>query len=148
MDDVANRRGPPDAPADVLVVDDDDALRGELAMALQVCGFRVATAVSAEAALATFAERPDIAVLLTDIRMPGRSGIALAQEVLARRPPERALEVVLLSGHIAATNAVDATRVGAFDLLAKPARLADIVAVVTRAMDSAQRRRRNAEAGG
>ena len=74
----------------VLVVDDDQPLREELAAGLRACGFAVSTAASADAALATLAVAPEIAVLLTDIHMPGCSGIVLAEQVLAAQQPSRA----------------------------------------------------------
>ena len=128
----------------VLVVDDDQPLREELEAGLRACGFAVASAANADAALAALAVGPEIAVLLTDIHMPGCSGIVLAEQALSAQQPGRAIEVVLLSGHGALEEALRAVRASAFDFLRKPVRLAEIATVVGRAMARALERRRAA----
>ena len=130
----------------VLVVEDHEMLRGELAAALEVSGFQVTAVAGADAALHALATHPEITVVLTDVRMPGRSGLALAREVLAGQSARSAVEVVLLSGHAAPEEAVAALRAGTVEFLRKPARLADITAVVVRAMRRAQARRGQARA--
>jgi FixJ family two-component response regulator len=125
----------------VLVVEDDAPLRQELALGLAESGFLLRSAGSAEDALAQLAIAPDIAVVLTDIRMPGLSGIALAEQIMAARLPGRAVEVVLLTGEASRDEVAQAMRAGAFDLLLKGGRLDDIVAVLRRAMARALERR-------
>jgi DNA-binding NtrC family response regulator len=110
----------------VLVVDDDAALRREVASALKMTGLNTVEAFDADAALAAITLNPDIAVVLTDIRMPGRSGIALAEQMIAAQPGQRAVEVVLMSGLAGFDEALGAVRAGAFDLLRKPFCLAEI----------------------
>jgi two-component sensor histidine kinase len=130
----------------VLVVDDDRVLREELAAGLAAYGFTVRSAADADAALAVLAVGPDIAVVLTDIRMPGRSGIALAEQLLATESPFHAVEVILLSGHAGIEDAQRAVRAGAFDFMRKPVRLLALAEVVERAMARALERRRTARA--
>lgn len=137
-----------EAAGAILVVEDHEMLRGELATALEVCGFQVTAVASADAALDVLAMNPQITVVLTDVRMPGRSGLALAREVLAGQSARSAVEVVLLSGHAVPEDAVEALRAGTVEFLRKPARLADITAVVVRAMRRAQARRGQALAAG
>ena len=135
---------PGQAACKVLLVEDDGPLRGELAAGLEACGFSVLTAADAEAALAALAVEPEIAVVVTDIQMPGRSGIALAEQVLATQQPGRALEVILLSGRAALEDAQRAVRASAFEFVRKPVRLAEIAGIVGRAMARALERRRAA----
>lgn len=141
-------RQSPAGPAEgcVLVVDDDERLRGELLAGLQAYGFQTLGAAGSDAALAILSITPEVAVVLTDIRMPGCGGIALAEQILAAQLPARAVEVILLSGHAGLADAQRALRAAAFDLLVKPARLADIAAVVGRALARALERRRAAVA--
>ena len=73
--------------------------------------------------------------------MPGLSGIALAEQIMAARVPGRAVEVVLLTGEASRDEVAQAMRAGAFDLLLKGGRLDDIVAVLRRAMARALERR-------
>lgn len=147
MDGLIERQGRLDALASrVLVVDDDAAWRREVVTALEVTGFRPVEAGDVAGALAAIAVNPDIAVVLTDIRMPGRSGIALAEDLRANQPGEHAVAVVLMSGHAGFDEALGAVRAGAFDLLRKPFRLAEIAEVVGRAMARARTQRRVARA--
>src|SRR3989344_4750885 len=97
--------------ARVLVVDDDaDMLR------LQAAGYDVVAVGSAEAALAQLdMARPQL--VLSDVRLPGRDGLALFDEVRARHP---SLPVILLTAHGTIPDAVEATSRGVFTYLTKP----------------------------
>jgi two-component sensor histidine kinase len=135
---------PDQAAGQVLLVDDDQPLREQLADGLKACGFLVLTAADADAALAALAVGPQIAVIVTDVQMPGRSGIALAEQILATQQVGRAMEVILLSGRAALEDAQRAVRASAFDFVRKPVRLAEIAAIVGRAMKRVYERRRAA----
>ena len=102
--------------AHVLVVDDDPDLLRLLSMRLRASGYRVSAVDSAESALARVAtERPDL--VLSDVRLPGRDGLALFDELRARHP---ALPVILLTAHGTIPDAVAATARGVFGYLTKP----------------------------
>ncbi len=104
------------ASAHVLVVDDDPDLLRLLSLRLRSNGYRVSTVDSAEAALAHVAvERPDL--VLSDVRLPGRDGLALFDELRAHYP---ALPVILLTAHGTIPDAVAATARGVFGYLTKP----------------------------
>jgi DNA-binding NtrC family response regulator len=71
----------------ILVVDDDALVRVHSNLALEDAGYEVVEASNAADALAKLEERPDIAALFTDVRMPGDlNGIDLANAVHAQRP--------------------------------------------------------------
>ncbi len=71
----------------ILVVDDDALVRVHSNLALEDAGYEVVEASNAADALAKLEERPDIAALFTDVRMPGAlNGIDLANAVHAQRP--------------------------------------------------------------
>ena len=100
----------------VLVVDDDPDLLKLLSMRLTAAGYRVTAVPSAEAALAQLAvERPHL--VLSDVQLPGRDGLALFNEIRARHP---ALPVILLTAHGTIPDAVEATARGVFSYLTKP----------------------------
>jgi two-component system response regulator GlrR len=102
--------------ARLLVVDDDADMLRLLSMRLQGAGYRVATAGSAEAALAQLdIERPQL--VLSDVRLPGRDGLQLFDEVRQRHP---SLPVILLTAHGTIPDAIEATRRGVFTYLTKP----------------------------
>ncbi|AEG94555.1 sigma 54-interacting transcriptional regulator [Ramlibacter tataouinensis] len=102
--------------ARILVVDDDADMLRLLSMRLGAAGYQVRAVGSAEAALAQLAlERPQL--VLSDVRLPGRDGLALFDEIRARHP---SLPVILLTAHGTIPDAVEATARGVFTYLTKP----------------------------
>lgn len=83
----------------VLVVDDEPLIRLSLSDALEGEGFKVVEAESASKALRTLAEVPDIAVMISDVKMPGMDGLELAR-LAAEQSPE--LKIIVISGHASA----------------------------------------------
>jgi two-component system, response regulator RegA len=107
----------------ILLVDDSIVLRDRLALAFQERGFRVAVASNHDEALAVFSKDPtDLAVL--DLRMPGKPGLVLLQELKQLRPETQFL---ILSGFGSIATAIDAIRLGATNFLPKPADADDIL---------------------
>jgi EAL domain-containing protein (putative c-di-GMP-specific phosphodiesterase class I)/FixJ family two-component response regulator len=129
------------SPLGVLVVDDEPLVAREVARGLARSGLSVQTADCAAKALDLVASRRDIGVVVTDIRMPGEDGLKLAARLLAKRPDQEALEVVLVTGHATLEDATAAVRSGAFDFIQKPFRLAELRAAVGRAMARAEQKR-------
>lgn len=125
----------------VLVVDDEAMLAEELADGLREDGFRVTTAHSAAEALALLKADPGIGVLVSDIRMPGGSGLTLASEVLVAEPDATARGVVLITAHGSMETAVEALRAGVSDFLIKPFTLPDAARAVRSSMQRALARR-------
>src|SRR5262249_30978397 len=80
---------------DILIVDDNDDLGLVLVEFLQQVGHRAVAVSDAEKAMAALESRP-FDVLLTDVRLPGKSGIALAEDVVKRWPQ---LGIVISSGY-------------------------------------------------
>ena len=106
----------PNAGAHVLVVDDDEDILRLLVMRLHARGFRITAVGSAEEALAHIAVDPP-RVVVSDIRLPGRDGLSLFEEIRSTRP---ALPVILLTAHGNIPDAVEATSRGVFGYLTKP----------------------------
>ena len=113
----------------VALVDDDEDLRASTAQLLRLAGFTVELFPAAPPALAAIGSDFD-GVVVTDVRMPGMSGIELLNALQARDP---ALPVVLITGHGDVAMAVDALKAGAWDFLVKPFDPDALVAAVTRA---------------
>ena len=114
----------------ILVVDDDRNTREGLQRALQR-HYEVRTAEGADAALAILAKEPDVALMLSDLRMPGVDGLGLLKQVKKLYPE---LLCVLLTAYGSVETAVDAMRQGAYDFLMKPVDLDHLDLLVARAL--------------
>ena len=113
----------------ILVVDDERNTREGLATALQR-EWRVRTAESMEAALAALASA-GADVMLSDVRMPGGSGLELLKEVRARHPRTAC---VMLTAYGSVETAVEAMKLGAADFLTKPVNLDQLDIVLARTL--------------
>jgi len=88
-------------------------------------------ASSGKEALQLLEEHPDTAVVVTDIRMPGMSGLELLEKIQSQSP---LLRVVIMSAYSDMPNIRRAMHLGAYDFLTKPLDLQDLRATVQRAM--------------
>lgn len=112
----------------LLIVEDDQTLRGRLARAFGERGFDVREAASAESAAAIAAtDTPEMVVL--DLKMSGTNGLDLIPVFLAADPATR---VVVLTGYGSVATAVEAVRRGAVHYLTKPADADEILAAFDR----------------
>jgi two-component system alkaline phosphatase synthesis response regulator PhoP len=122
------------ANAHILVVDDESAIRYSITKTLQRVGYQVESAASGEEALEMMGkQRYD--VVLTDIRMPGISGVELLARVKEEAPDAI---VILLTGYASLDTAVESLRLGAHDYLIKPSSSQDIRDSVARGIERAQ----------
>lgn len=117
----------------ILIVDDDAAVRKACAEIARSLGFQVELADSVSAARACLT-RGQIDLLLLDIRLPEGSGLPLLEEVRVTHPET---VVVVMTAYATVSSAVEAMRVGASDYLTKPFTLEELTGVLERA---AQRR--------
>src|SRR5689334_6295490 len=104
----------------VLVVDDDPDVRAIAAQMFEMLGLAVIEASSGPEALRHLADRPEISILFSDVRMPGMSGAELAAEARKLRP---GLRVALTSGY---TGGIDSAKLRNMHVLPKPWRLNEI----------------------
>lgn len=115
----------------ILVVDDEDSLRRVTQLRLEQAGYSTATAASGEEALRRIDQQP-INLVLTDLRMPGMSGLDLLREV-KQISPETAVIVITAYGTI--ESAVQAIKAGAFDYVIKPIQADALTLAVKRAFE-------------
>jgi DNA-binding NtrC family response regulator len=120
--------------ARILVVEDNDSLRGGVALALREAWSEVAEAASGDEALAQIqdAGREAFDVVLTDVRLPGADGLAVLRAARERDPRT---SVLLMTAYGSIETAVEAMRIGAFDFVQKPIDLEQIELRVTRAFE-------------
>jgi PAS domain S-box-containing protein len=141
-------RRPSPAPVDehplagikLLVVDDDPNALGMLSLMLELAGASVYTATSAHDAIISFHEHRDIAVILSDIGMPGRDGYDLVETLRREAPAERArVPAIAITGYARDEDQARAMRSGFDAHLAKPfgedALLALITSLVRKRVD-------------
>src|SRR5687767_9691305 len=113
----------------VWLVDDDASIRWVLERALRQGGMSPTAFDHADTALAALRrDRPD--VLITDVRMPGRSGLELLTEIRGSQPE---LPVIVMTAHSDLDSAVAAYQGGAFEYLPKPFDIDQAVDLVRRA---------------
>ena len=126
----ADADAPPAAGKAVVVAEDDALLRAAMARALGRLGLAVLTAADGLAALDLLSgpQGAEVALLVSDIRMPGLDGVMLTERTRAVRP---GLRVLLVSGY---ADAAERARLADLDIafLAKPFALSDLTACVSR----------------
>ena len=120
---------------DVWVVDDDRSVRFVLATALRDAGFEVTAFAAAAEALDALQREPAPALVVTDVRMPGDSGLVLLDKLKQARPN---LPVIVMSAHTDVASTAGAFRGGAHEFLSKPFDLDEAVALARRALPQAE----------
>ena len=100
----------------VHVIDDDEAIRQSLAFLLQAAKIEVVTHVSATVFLQAL-PRTDLSCIITDVRMPGMSGVELLRRL---KELDVGAPVIVITGHGDVPLAVEAMKIGAADFLEKP----------------------------
>jgi two-component system, response regulator RegA len=122
----------PEAPATVLVVEDDTFLRERLVRAFNDRGLLARGAATVKEALPDTEEGPEYAVV--DLRIGDDSGLEVVRQLLAKDPGTR---VVMLTGYGSIATAVEAMRLGAVHYLTKPADADDILRALHRGASEA-----------
>jgi DNA-binding NtrC family response regulator len=123
--------------AKVLIVDDEGKMRALLAMALDQDGYRVEDSMSAEDALIKVRNfEPD--VVITDIRLPGMSGIELVKKI---KQISANTECIVMTAYADARSGIEAMRSGAMEYVAKPFEMDEMLLVVKNAIEKNTLRR-------
>jgi DNA-binding response OmpR family regulator len=124
--------------AHVLVVDDEGAIRYSVSKTLQRIGYEVDEASTGEEAVDMMRKR-EYEVVLTDIRMPGITGVELLKRIKDVSPDAI---VILMTGYASLGTAVESLRLGAHDYLVKPSSSQDIRQSVMRGVERARNLKR------
>jgi len=127
-------------PSSILVVDDEPDITSLLDSLLTQEGYRVETASNGEEGIQRFrAMGPD--VVITDIRMPVKSGLELLKTV---REESNDVKVIILTGHGDQSTAIEALRHGAYDYFLKPLEdVEELINAVAKAMEKLKLERTN-----
>ena len=138
LDGVArNNRGV--SPMHLLLVDDDAHIREVCRSVAEECGMKVTDVSTAEEALELM-EMASVDILLTDLRLPGTSGLELLRRVTQIYPD---MAVVMLTQYGTIDSAVEATRMGAADYVTKPFRVEELRARLEQVVHSVELKREN-----
>ncbi len=125
----------------LLVVDDEPSMREFLEIMLSQEGYQVRTASTGEEGVKAYrAEEPDL--VLTDVKMPGMSGLDLIREIHSLDP---AAPIIAITAYASADDAVRAVREGAYDYLSKPFQIEDLRIIIRNALEARRLRRENLE---
>jgi DNA-binding NtrC family response regulator len=112
----------------LLIVDDERAVREAAREAALVLGYRAAASDSAEQALRLL-ESQSIDVVLLDLKLPGTGGLEMLRQIKSRRPD---IEVIVITGHGTVESAVQAMKAGAYDFMTKPFSLEELKLLLDR----------------
>jgi two-component system response regulator AtoC len=123
----------------VLVVDDEENLRHMLQILLRREGYEAVGAASVEGALGELGKSP-YDIILTDLRMPGRSGLDLVDEVRRRGLDTT---VVVMTAYGSKEIAIEAMKHGAYDYLSKPFEADEVVLLLRKAEERERLHREN-----
>jgi len=118
-------------PPQILVVDDEPHILGMVTLMLSSSGYPVLSCSTPEKALAILRQE-QINTVLTDINMPGMTGLDLLEIIRLRHPDT---PVILMTGHAELDTAVDAIHKGTFDFIIKPFKPAQLIHSVEKAVN-------------
>ncbi len=117
--------------ADILIIDDEKAIRKTLSEILSFEGYRLDEASDGEEGLKRFREK-NYDVVLCDIKMPKIDGIEFLQKASEINPD---IPIIMISGHGNIETAVEAVKKGAYDYISKPPDLNRLLITIRNAMD-------------
>ena len=117
--------------ADILIIDDEKAIRKTLTEILSFEGYKIEEATDGEEGLKKFKEKT-FDLVLCDIKMPKMDGIEFLQKAGEINPD---VPVIMISGHGNIETAVDAVKKGAYDYISKPPDLNRLLITIRNAMD-------------
>jgi DNA-binding NtrC family response regulator len=103
--------------ANILLVDDEVAFVDAMTRRLRKRNAEVFQAYDGNQAMEMLAANPEIEVVVLDVKMPGKDGIAVLADIKQNHP---LVEVIMLTGHGTVESAIDGMKQGAHDYLMKP----------------------------
>lgn len=125
----------------ILIVDDEMGFVETMEKRLTKREMNVFKAYDGERAMNQLAAHPEIDIVILDMKMPGKDGLAVLQEIKQAYP---LVEVIMLTGHATVPTAVEGIQHGAYDYLMKPCSFDNLSAKIKEAVDL--KRKNEAEA--
>ena len=118
----------------ILLIEDDPGITSALQKEFQAEGYQVAVAMRGDDGLALARENP-CDVVLTDLKLPGLSGLELVEQLHAARPK---LPIIMMTAFGTTEIAIEATKLGAYDYLLKPLDMGELFDLLAKAVASSR----------
>ena len=116
----------------ILLIEDDPGITAALKKELQAEGYSVAVTMRGDDGLAQAREQP-CDVVLTDLKLPGLSGLELVEQLHAAKPK---LPIIMMTAFGTTETAIEATKLGAYDYLLKPLDMGELLDLLAKAVAS------------
>lgn len=116
----------------ILIVDDEVGFVETMQKRLEKREMVVLKAFDGDQAMNQLAENQQVDVVILDMKMPGKDGLAVLQEIKQAHP---LVEVIMLTGHATVPTAVEGIQYGAYDYLMKPCSFDSLSAKIKEAVD-------------
>jgi DNA-binding NtrC family response regulator len=130
----------------VLIVDDEPAIAEEIAELLGFDGFSgCEIACDGNQAMDIIEAHDDIAIIITDLQMPGLDGLQMIQKLQSKYKSKRDFATIVITGHGGTKEAINALQLGAMDFINKPISSDQLLNAVSRASEILQLRKRDTE---
>jgi two-component system NtrC family response regulator len=123
----------------ILIIDDEETLRGALSRILELEGYKVCQAGDAKMGFLAMEQQPDFNLVITDVRLPGEDGLQLLEKVKKQYP---GCEVIVVTAFGTIQDGVRAMKLGAFDYVTKGDADDQILVTVERAVEKSRLQRR------
>lgn len=123
----------------ILIIDDEETLRGALSRILELEGYRVFQAGDARKAYQLLDQQPEIHLVITDVRLPGEDGLQVLGKIKSHYPW---CEVIVVTAFGTIQDGVQAMKMGAFDYVTKGDGDDQILITVERAVEKSRMQRR------
>jgi len=114
----------------ILIVDDEPIVRESIRDWLKDAGYQVATAETGEQAL-EMVQKEDFGVVVLDVRLPGRTGLAVLKELKATKPH---IKAIVITAYPTTEMSLEAMKLGAVDYLVKPVAPDDLERLIREAL--------------
>ena len=109
-----------DTKLKILIIDDEPEICEEISEKLEFHGYQCLIAKDSQSGLDLININKDISIVLTDIRMPGMSGLEMCNIIESEASEGREIALLVMTGHAGLSDAIEALKVGALDFLTKP----------------------------
>src|SRR5690242_10365745 len=120
--------------SNILLIEDDPSAASALRRVLEGDGYNVEVVSRGDEGLRIAAQN-SYDVVLTDLKLPGLTGLELIQQLHVNKPR---LPIILMTAHGTTETAIEATKLGAYDYLLKPFEMEELLDLLARAIESSR----------